>query len=71
MAKWWGKNCDALLVQDECKFMAGFGETVAKMHPPGHDIVAFRFVIVHCTSTGYIQVEHRIPMWKASLGNSD
>jgi len=29
-------------VKDECKFMAGFGETVAKMHPPGHDIVAFR-----------------------------
>ena len=29
-------------VQDDCKFMAGFGESVEKMHPPGHDIVAFR-----------------------------
>ena len=23
--------------------MAGFGATVEKMHPPGHDIVAFRY----------------------------
>ena len=30
-------------VQDDCKFMAGFGESVEKMHPPGHDIVAFRW----------------------------
>ena len=32
----------ASTMKDECKFMAGFGDTVAKMHPPGHDIVAFR-----------------------------
>lgn len=32
----------ASLLKDECKFMAGFGATVDKMHPPGHDIVAFR-----------------------------
>jgi len=29
-------------LKDECKFVAGFGETVEKMHPPGHDIVAYR-----------------------------
>jgi len=29
-------------MKDECSFLAGFGETVDKMHPPGHDIVAFR-----------------------------
>lgn len=29
-------------MKDECEFLAGFGETVDKMHPPGHDIVAFR-----------------------------
>lgn len=29
-------------LKDECSFIAGFGETVVRMHPPGHDIVAFR-----------------------------
>jgi hypothetical protein len=23
--------------------VAGFGDVVARMHPPGHDIVAFRY----------------------------
>lgn len=29
-------------LKDDCIFYAGFGATVEKMHPPGHDIVAFR-----------------------------
>jgi len=29
-------------LKDDCSFLAGFGATVDKMHPPGHDIVAFR-----------------------------
>jgi len=29
-------------LKDDCIFYAGFGATVDKMHPPGHDIVAFR-----------------------------
>jgi len=32
----------ASLLKEDCRFMAGFGATVDKMHPPGHDIVAFR-----------------------------
>jgi endoplasmic reticulum resident protein 44 len=29
-------------LKDDCIFYAGFGATVERMHPPGHDIVAFR-----------------------------
>lgn len=32
----------AMNLKDDCKFVAGFGEVVARMHPPGHDIIAFR-----------------------------
>jgi hypothetical protein len=32
----------ALNLKDDCKFIAGFGDVVARMHPPGHDIIAFR-----------------------------
>jgi len=29
-------------LKDNCNFVAGFGSVVEKMHPPSHDIVAFR-----------------------------
>eukprot|EP00092_Neocalanus_flemingeri_P038884 GFUD01042332.1.p1 GENE.GFUD01042332.1~~GFUD01042332.1.p1 ORF type:complete len:430 (-),score=105.15 GFUD01042332.1:287-1576(-) len=29
-------------LKDECEFLGGYGEVVARMHPPGNDIVAFR-----------------------------
>jgi endoplasmic reticulum resident protein 44 len=32
----------ALSLKDSCQFYAGFGEVVDRMHPPSHDIVAFR-----------------------------
>merc|ERR1719431_2026255 len=32
----------ALSLKDNCQFYAGFGEVVERMHPPSHDIVAFR-----------------------------
>jgi len=32
----------ALSLKDTCQFYAGFGEVVERMHPPSHDIVAFR-----------------------------
>ena len=33
----------AMNLKDDCKFVAGFGDVVARMHPPGHDIIAFRW----------------------------
>lgn len=32
----------ASVLKDECLFYAGYGDVVSMMHPPGHDIVAFR-----------------------------
>ena len=32
----------ALSLKETCNFVAGFGEVVERMHPPSHDIVAFR-----------------------------
>jgi len=32
----------ASMLKDECEFIAGYGDVVAKMHPPSNDIVAFR-----------------------------
>jgi len=32
----------ASMLKDECEFIAGYGDVVARMHPPGNDIVAFR-----------------------------
>jgi len=29
-------------LKENCNFVAGFGSVVERMHPPGHDIVAFR-----------------------------
>merc|ERR1740137_460984 len=29
-------------LKDECEFIAGYGDVVARMHPPDTDIVAFR-----------------------------
>ena len=35
-------NKVASVLKDECLFYAGYGDVVSMMHPPGHDIVAFR-----------------------------
>lgn len=32
----------AINLKDDCQFLAGFGETVRSMHPPGESIVAFK-----------------------------
>jgi len=32
----------AMVLKEECLWYAGYGEVVARMHPPGTDIVAFR-----------------------------
>jgi len=32
----------AMSLKDNCQFYAGFGDVVARMHPPSHDIVAYR-----------------------------
>jgi len=29
-------------LKEECEFIAGYGDVVSRMHPPGNDIVAFR-----------------------------
>merc|ERR1712173_383237 len=29
-------------LKENCQFYAGFGDVVARMHPPSHDIVAYR-----------------------------
>merc|ERR1712223_2306400 len=32
----------AMSLKENCQFYAGFGDVVARMHPPSHDIVAYR-----------------------------
>ncbi|XP_064079064.1 endoplasmic reticulum resident protein 44-like isoform X1 [Macrobrachium nipponense] len=32
----------AINLKDDCQFLAGFGETVRSMHPPGESIIAFK-----------------------------
>jgi endoplasmic reticulum resident protein 44 len=44
----------ALNLKDDCKFVAGFGDVVARMHPPGHDIIAFRSDIYFYVSYFYL-----------------
>jgi len=55
-------------LKDDCSFHAGFGETVAKMHPPGTDIVAFRPNKARSNEdddafTGNLQVYDELSVW--------